>query len=99
MNEDERGDAFRGFPKLSLLVQAKEYLAAEDVRITAERAALDVRAQQIQAQTFRLMQDQNASNEVMRRRHQSHLPPDYEVRNLSTHLVQRPVTRQRQTGW
>ena len=49
MNEDERGDAFRGIPKLSLLVQAKEYLAAEDVRITAERAALDFQAQQIQA--------------------------------------------------
>ena len=31
------------------MVQAKEDLAAEDVRITAERAALDVQAQRIQA--------------------------------------------------
>ena len=52
------------------MVQAKEDLAAEDVRITAERAALDVQAQQIQAHDFWLTQDQNAANEVMRRRHQ-----------------------------
>ena len=67
------------------MVQAKEDLAVEDVRITVERGALDVQAQQIQAQTFRLTQDQNASNEVMRRRHQktqSQLPPVYDPRNL-----------------
>ena len=67
------------------MVQAKEDLAADDVRITAERAALDAQAQRIQAQTFRLTQDQNASNEVMRRRHQktqSRLPSVYDPRNL-----------------
>ena len=67
------------------MVQAKEDLAAEDVRITAERAALDVQAQQIQAQTFQLTQDQNASNEVMRRRYRkthSRFPSVYDPRNL-----------------
>ena len=34
------------------IAQAKENLAAEDVGMTAERAALDVRAQQIQSQAF-----------------------------------------------
>ena len=66
-------------------MQAKEDLAAEDVKMTAERAALDAQAQRIQAQTFRLTMDQNASNEVMRRRHQkaqSRLPPVYDPRNL-----------------
>ena len=52
------------------MVQAKENLAVEEVRMAAERAALDVRAQQLQAETFRLSVDINASNEVMRRRHQ-----------------------------
>ena len=67
------------------MAQAKEDLAAEDVWITTERAALDVQAQQIQAHIFRLTQDQNAANEVMRRRHrktQSPLPPVYDPRNL-----------------
>ena len=67
------------------IVQAKEDLAAEDVRMTAERAALDAQAQQIQSQAFQLMMDQNASNEVMRRRYQksqSRLPPVYDPRNL-----------------
>ena len=36
------------------MVQAKENLAVEEVRMAAERAALDVRAQQLQAETFRL---------------------------------------------
>ena len=43
--------------------------------MAAERAELD-------AQAYRLMLDQNASNEVMRRRYRSHLPPVYEARNL-----------------
>ena len=63
------------------MVQAKEDLAAEDARITAERAALDAQAQRIHAQTFRLTQDQNASNEVMRRKYQktqSRLPSVYD---------------------
>ena len=34
------------------MVQAKENLAAEEVRMAAERAALDVHAQQLQAETF-----------------------------------------------
>ena len=60
------------------LVKAKEDLAAE-------RAALDAQTQLIQAQSFQLTMDQNASNEVMRRRHQktqSRLPPVYDPRNL-----------------
>ena len=67
------------------MVQAKENLAAEEVRMAAERAALDVRAQQLQAETFRLLVDLNASNEVMRRRHQktqSRLPLTLDPRNL-----------------
>lgn len=64
------------------ITQAKEDLAAEDVRITAEWATLDARAQQIQAQAFQLALDQNTSNEVMRRRHQSRLPRICEPRNL-----------------
>ena len=51
------------------IVQATEDLAAEDVRMTAEQAALDAQAQRIQPQAFQLTWDQNASNEVMRRRY------------------------------
>ena len=47
-----------------------------------ERAALNDQAQQVHAESYRLMLDQNASNKVMRRRHQSRLPPVYEARNL-----------------
>ena len=46
---------------------------------------MDARAQQLQAETFRLSVDLNASNEVMRRRHQktqSRLPLAYDPRNL-----------------
>ena len=53
--------------------------------MAAERAALDAQTQLIQAQSFRLTTDQNASNEVMRRRHQkaqSRLHPVYDPRNL-----------------
>ena len=67
------------------MVQDKADLAVEDARINAERAALDVQAQQIQAHAFQLTQDQNAVNEVMRRRHQktqSRLPRVYDPRNL-----------------
>jgi len=52
------------------MAQAKENLAVEEGRMAAERASLDARAQQLQAETFRLSVDLNASNEVMRRRHQ-----------------------------
>ena len=52
------------------LVKAKEDLAAEGIRMAAERAALDAQTQLIQVQSFRLTMDRNASNEVMRRRHQ-----------------------------
>ena len=44
------------------ITQAKADLAAEDTRMAAERAALD-------AQAYRLMLDQSASHEVMRRKH------------------------------
>ena len=64
------------------MVQAKENLAAEEGRMAAERVALDVRAQRLQAETFRLSVDLNTSNEVMRRRHQTRLPSVYEARNL-----------------
>ena len=47
-----------------------------------ERAALDAQAQRIQAENYRLLLDQNASNEVLRRRHQSCLPVDYNAMNL-----------------
>ena len=53
--------------------------------MAAERATLDVLAQQLQAETFRLSVDLNASNEVMRRRHQktqSRLPLTLDPRNL-----------------
>ena len=45
------------------ITQAKADLAAEDTRIAAEWAALD-------AQAYRIMLDQSASNEVLKRRHQ-----------------------------
>ena len=67
------------------IAQAKEDLAAEGVRMAAERAALDAQTQFIQAQSFRLTMDQNASNEVKRRRYQkdqSRLPPVCDPRNL-----------------
>ena len=43
--------------------------------MVAERAALD-------AQAYRLMLDQSASNDVLKRRYQSRLPLVYEARNL-----------------
>ena len=57
------------------IAQAKTDLAAEDTRMAAERAALD-------AQAYRLMLDQSASHEVMRRKHRSRLPPVFEARDL-----------------
>ena len=62
--------------------QAKADLAAEDTRIAAERAALEAQAQRIHAENYRLLLDQNASNDVLRRRHRSRLPPVYEAMNL-----------------
>ena len=43
--------------------------------MAAEWAALD-------AQAYRLMLDQSASHEVMRRKHRSRLPPVFEARDL-----------------
>src|SRR4051812_5468109 len=57
------------------ITQAKVELAAEEVRMTAERAALD-------AQAYKLMLDQNASQEVMRKKYRSRLPSVFEGRNL-----------------
>ena len=57
------------------ITQAKADLAAENARMATERAELE-------AQAYRLRLDQNASEEVMRRRYRSHLPPSYEARNL-----------------
>ena len=55
--------------------QAKADLAVENARMTAERAALD-------AQAYRLMLDQNASHEVMKRKYRPHLPLAFEARDL-----------------
>ena len=44
------------------ITQTKADLAAEDTRMATKRAALD-------AQAYRLMLDQNASHEVMRRKY------------------------------
>ena len=76
------------------VAQAKVNLAAEDVRMATERATLDARAQQLQSEAFQLTMDQNASNEVLRRRHQTRLPPVYEARNLFNTQEQEPVTSQ-----
>ena len=51
------------------ITQAKEDLASEETRMAEERAALDAQAQRIQAENYRLLMDQNASNQVFRRRH------------------------------
>ena len=64
------------------IAQAKEGLNAENVGMATEWAALDAQAHRIQSEAFRLTMDQNASNEVMRRRHKCRLPPVYEARNL-----------------
>ena len=57
------------------ITQAKADLAAENARMATERAELEARAYWIRL-------DQNASEEVMRRRYRSHLPSGYEPRNL-----------------
>ena len=67
------------------IAQAKEALAAEDTRLATEQAALDARAQRLQSEAYQLTMSLNASNEVMRRRHQktqSWLPPNYDPRVL-----------------
>ena len=46
------------------------------------RAALDAQSQQIQAQNYQLMLDQNAANKVMRRKYRSRRPQIYEGLNL-----------------
>ena len=63
------------------ITQAKADLAAEDTRLATERAALNARAHQLQSEAFQLTMSLNASNGVMRRRHQkaqSRLPPVYD---------------------
>ena len=64
------------------ITQAKEDLAAEDTRMAEERAALDAQSQRIQAQNYQLMLDRTASEDVMRRKYRSCLPPVYEGLNL-----------------
>ena len=71
------------------IAQAKEELNAENTRMAEEWAALDAQAQRIQSEAFQLKMDQNASNEIMRRRHHSRLPPVYEARNLFSHARSR----------
>src|SRR3954470_15500746 len=57
------------------ITQAKADLAAEEARMAAERAALD-------AQAYKLMLDQNTSQEVLRRKYRSRLPSVFEGRDL-----------------
>ena len=57
-------------------------MAAEETRMAEEQSDLDAQAQRIQAENYRLMLEQNASNDVLRRRHRSRLPPVYEAMNL-----------------
>ena len=64
------------------ITQAKADLVAEDNRMAEEQAALNAQAQQIQAQNYRLMLDWTASEEVLRRKYRSRLPPVYEGLNL-----------------
>ena len=54
----------------------------EDARLAEERAALDAQSQQIQAQNYQLLLDQNAAHDVMRRNYRSCLPSVYEGMNL-----------------
>ena len=61
---------------------AKEELNAESARMAEERTALDAQSQRIQAESYGLMLDKNASSDVMRRRHQTRLPSVYKARNL-----------------
>ena len=50
--------------------------------MAAQQAVLDAQAQRIQADSYRLRVDQNASHKVLRRKQQSHLPLVYESRDL-----------------
>ena len=79
------------------IARAKEALAAEDTRLAAERVALDARAHRLQSEAYQLTMSLNASNEVMRRRHQksqSCLPPVYDPRNLFATPVAGPSKMQ-----
>ena len=76
------------------ITQAKADLAAEETRMAEERAALDAQAQRIQAENYRLLMDQNALNQVSRRKHQSRLPADYNAMNLFGTSGAGLVTRQ-----
>lgn len=64
------------------ITQATEDLGIEDARMAEERAALDAQSQGIQAQNYQLMLDRTASEDVMRRKYRSRLPPVYEGLNL-----------------
>ena len=64
------------------IAQAKVERNAENTRMATKRAALDAQSQRIQVEAFRPSLDQTTSNAILRRRHQSHLPPVYEARNL-----------------
>ena len=90
------------------IAQANEDVNAENTWMATERAALDTESQRIQAEAFRLSLDQTASNVVLRRRHQSRLPLEYDARNLFnaprtgpsnppevTRAVEAPVTGRR----
>ena len=57
------------------IAQAKADLATENARMATERVELE-------AQAYRIRLDQNASEEVMRRRYRSRLPSVYEPQNL-----------------
>ena len=57
-----------------------------------ERAALQREAERLQAESFRLSLDRDASNDVFNRRHVSRLPPLTMQGTFSTRLGQEPVT-------
>ena len=64
------------------IAKAQEDLNAENARMVTERAKMDAKSQRMRAEAFRLSLDQDASNDVLRRRHQTRLPLHYEPMNL-----------------
>ena len=72
------------------ITQAKADLAAEDTRIAAERAALD-------AQAYRIMLDQSALNEVLKRRTDLACLRFMKLEISLTPQEQEPVIRWRET--
>ena len=64
------------------VAKAQEDLNTENVRMATEWAQIDAESQRIRAEAFHLSLDQDASNVVLHRRHQTRLPLQYEAWNL-----------------